>query len=534
MSGRYGRGLANAAIACVLLVVGSSWAVASHPSSSPDDGFHLASTWCAWGQDAAGCQAGTPSGGGRWVRVPPLADVISQCTNRKPDLSAACIAQDTGSATQFPTYANAGAYPPGYYAVARLFVGPETVRSILLQRIAAFCVSAALIVAAGLLLPARDRWVAWLYLAAISVPLGLFIFASNNPSGTSIAGCVAVAAGAYAIGRQRDRRHAAAATGLALLGTLVAAQSRADGWQFATLSLGLGAVASLPSLRAVLQPSRLVPWALVMGALTVALLGSGRPPGLGYSPSSGAERSSSTQEFANLLEIPGINSGDMATSSSWVGLSPSVFTNLLEIPRFYIGEFATNLGSFDTPMPAVTWGSMALVLGGLVLWGVADMTRYRGLALGLAAIGLVLVPMYMLLSLGAPVGYWVQPRYLLPLLLTTGLLLAVRPERRATPIQLSQVIVLGGLAVLAHTWALHRRIRRSVTGIDEDGLDLGQGAEWWWEVAVGPNIVWAVGSLAFLSLVAGLIWRIWEAERGPSQRVRGVALRRGGHGHVAS
>jgi hypothetical protein len=510
----------NAVLLAALALLGGAWAVGSHPSSSPDDSFHLASTWCSWGREASRCEAAEPAGGGRFVQVPPLAEVISQCTNRRPERSAACIADDTGAATRYPSYANAGAYPGGYYAVGRLLVGPETVRSILLLRVFWFVVSAGLIVGVGLLLPPQDRWRAWWTLLALSVPLGLFLFASNNPSGPMIAGCVAVAGGAYAIGRQQSRRAVVGGTVLALLGLLAAAQSRPDGWQFAGLCFGLGALASLSSIRAAFEPTRLLPWAVVAAAAAAAGLASAKPPTLNFTPGQGAENADRTSEFANLLEIPGFSTEGLPAGATF---PPTLLGNLQELPRFYIGEFATNLGSFDTPMPAITWALMAMVIGGIAVLGLTELTRFRAAALVLALGALVAVPLYMLQSLGAPVGFWVQPRYLLPLVLTTGLLLAVRPGRAAVP-PVVPIVVLSGLLVVAHTWALHRRIRRSVTGIDEEGFSLSAGAQWWWQTSWGPDAVWLMGSLAFAALVGGLAWRVVRGARPGGEQPAGAPL----------
>ena len=44
------------AILAAALILGLSWSLASAPASSPDDDFHLASIWCAWGAEASDCQ----------------------------------------------------------------------------------------------------------------------------------------------------------------------------------------------------------------------------------------------------------------------------------------------------------------------------------------------------------------------------------------------------------------------------------------------------------------------------------------------
>lgn len=469
---RHTRSIVSLLMAGITLMLGVSWTLASHPGSSPDSTFHLSSIWCAWGTDATGCAKGEIESGQYMVSVPSLEEAVSQCIPFAPEESAACIAKDDEQSPPFAWRANAGSYPPGYYAAARALVSADAERSILLIRIATFVLSMALIVAAGMLLGLGDRWRTWWFLGLLCVPVALFFFSSTNPSGPAIAGCIAVAVASYAIGHGKRAPVPAVSVGLA--GALTASLSRPDGWQFAVLALGLGALASVQSLPSVLSRPRVVGWLILMLPLIVAWALQPGPATLGYRP-------------------------DGASGQSGPGVSP--FEIVLEIPRLYVGEYATRLGWMDTSLPALAWGSAALVLGGVVLAGVAEMSRYRAVALGVAALALVLAPSFMHLSVGYPVGAWVQPRYLLPLVMTTAVLLAVRPRGRSH-LQAAQVVVLSGLAVVGHAWALHRTIRRSVTGIDSDGGSLSAGAEWWWDMAMGPDAIWIIGAVAYLLIVA--------------------------------
>jgi hypothetical protein len=54
-------------------------------------------------------------------------------------------------------------------------------------------------------------------------------------------------------------------------------------------------------------------------------------------------------------------------------------------------------------------------------------------------------------------------------------------------------------------------IRRYVTGIDNPGLSLDAGREWWWHVPFGANAVWVVGTLTFAGLVCVLLREIHRA-----------------------
>jgi hypothetical protein len=56
--------------------------------------------------------------------------------------------------------------------------------------------------------------------------------------------------------------------------------------------------------------------------------------------------------------------------------------------------------------------------------------------------------------------------------------------------------------VVAHGAALHRVIRRYVTGVDVGGPDLGASVEWWWSRGPGPMATWVLGTLAFVAVAA--------------------------------
>jgi hypothetical protein len=490
------RRAAHLGLLLPLLALGVVWSMASHPGSSPDDDFHLASIWCAWGTEASGCTKGGVERGRQLVSVPALDEAISYCVRRDTNESAACISDPAQAWPPLAASANLGTYPGGYYAAARLLASDDATSAILRMRVVAFMVCAALIVAAGLLLRSGDRWRAWWLLMLLSVPLTLSLFASNNPSGPTIAGCVAVAASSYRIVQQQDARISRVAVLIGLAGAVAAAASRPDGWQFTFLALGLGAAAGARGLRDLLDPRRLGALGLLGLVLAGSWLVQRSSPTLGYRPVEGG--AAAAERGVSRLAV------------------------LLELPALYVGEFATRLGWLDLPMPAIVWGSTAVVLGGAITLGVTGLTPGRRLALLGAAALWVAVPFAMHLAVGYPVGAWVQPRYLLPLVLTTGLLLAVR-RSGGSAWRRGQVAVLSGLAVVAHTWALHRSIRRSVTGLDVGTVDLSGGAQWWWPAGVlpgtaglGPTAVWLIGSAAFALLVGAAAVAVLQTQGDPA------------------
>lgn len=472
-----------AAVGVVLL--GWAWAVASYPGSSPDDNFHLASIWCAWGRDASGCSVGDVRGGYNSVSVPGLEEHLSSCVTRQPSESAACV-YSPGNPDLIAS-ANRDSYPGGYYAAARSLVGSDVLLSVVAIRVGSYFAALALLIAGGLVLGVRERWRAWWNAAVLAVPLGLFMFASTNPSGVAIAGAFAASASGYAVGRAQSRTRLLLGALVGALATLVAATARPDGWLFASLAVGVGALAAWRSWRDWVRPARIAAWAVALAPPLIAKVSAG----------------------TGVTGGSGLGDAGAGWSLAWA--------NLKQVWRLYVGSFATNLGWFDTPMPTIVSGYVAAGVITVLLVGMRDMNAPRGLALAVGGAAGVLLPLYMLQSLGFPVGIWVQPRYLLPIVFALGVLLAVRPGRD-TGVPLFALWAACAPVAVANSIALHQTLRRSITGTDVSGWNLNEGIEWWWPSSVSPMLVWTVGSLAYAVVLTAIGARIWRHGGDPDHR----------------
>jgi hypothetical protein len=183
------------------------------------------------------------------------------------------------------------------------------------------------------------------------------------------------------------------------------------------------------------------------------------------------------------------------------------FDNLLEFPSLLTGSLGTwYLGWFDSPVPAVTPTLMIGVVAALLFVGMQQASRDKSLAIGVAVVALVAVPMYTLAVGRTPVGQGMQPRYLLPLLPIVATSALLRSRVRG-PVMLGrgQVVAIGAALAIAHGAALHQTIRRYVTGTDVSGFDLGAGLEWWWARGPAPMIVWSAGAVSFAVVLAAVL-----------------------------
>ena len=92
------RPLAFIVLALGVLAVATGWIFASPPGASPDDDYHLVSTWCPRPVESS-CET-TTIDGDLYVMA-PVTTSHAQCEAFSPDKSHACI-QDYSDDTMFP------------------------------------------------------------------------------------------------------------------------------------------------------------------------------------------------------------------------------------------------------------------------------------------------------------------------------------------------------------------------------------------------------------------------------------------------
>ncbi|MGI9643911.1 MAG: DUF2142 domain-containing protein, partial [Ilumatobacteraceae bacterium] len=396
--------------------------------------------------------------------------------------SAGCLDEYIERGTVVRSLANDGAYPGLYYNVMGLTVTDQPVNSALGARLFSWTLCMLFLAAGWWVLPRRHRLAYLLVLLVIAVPHGLFLWASTNPSGVVIAAVSAAWCAAIALLHAEDRRQLALPGALLAVATIAAAGSRSDGGLYLFI-----AVAAATAL--VWRPDRETVRKSI-GVIAVA----------------GVGLVASVLVLTRRLEATGI--GGLTSPQAETPPSGSLWTNVLEVPYFITGNLGlAGIGWLDTPMPRVVWVSTLIVFSALVFRGIAQTDLAKGVSMvGLLA-GLLVVPYYFLWREGTTVPFHVQPRYVLPLLPVFGYTALYWRRGRSlaglTVLQLSTALTL---LTIAQSAALHRNLRRYVTGIDVRSPNLDAGREWWWEIPLSPNGVWIAGSVAFatLAIVLGL------------------------------
>jgi hypothetical protein len=460
----------------LLLVALAAWAVASPVGAGPDDDFHLASIWCATG-DENRC---VESPAGDEVTV-PSALLGASCYAFDADQSAGC--QDgldfTGSPDRTTDRANLhGAYPPVFYAVLSVFVGDDIEASVLRMRLAVVVLFVGLLTATVLLLPAERREsVVWAW-AVTTVPLGMFVLASNNPSAGAVAGVGLVFTALMGWFETTGRRRAALGL-VAVAAAVLAAGSRGDAALYtifaAAAAVTLSAYRSRRFALEALLPAAIVVFCVFMFRVS-------RP----------------TEEATQGVEGAGLGT-----------LLARVLPAVYEVPSIWVGVFGWDwgLGWLDTPMPkAVALGALACFVGAAIV-GVGHLSGRKVLVLLGGVFVLWAIPTVVLVLAGEDVGSNVQPRYLLPLIVLFATVLLWVPSGSALALSVVQRAVVVTVLAGAHAVALHLNIARYTRGFDDLGVNLDAGVEWWWQLPFSPLAVWLVGSVAYAAVITMLLSR---------------------------
>jgi len=460
-----------------------SWAWASPIGSAPDDDFHLVSSWCVGPTAAENCAPGDEPATG----VVPVALVEIACYAYDAETSAACQGEqfpwDTSVQQQTKRANFTSAYPPIFYAVTGALTGADVQLSALAMRVLTVLLFVGLTVALWLLLPVHRRsTLAWGWLIT-TLPLGLFVIASNNPSAWAVIGlgsCWIALLGWY----ETEGRRRWGLGAVFVLSVLIASGARGD----AALYSGLAMLAVM-----ILTLERSKRWMLssilpvVMGLVALFFFAISRQVAAG---------------------TDGFTGGSTEAEEQLGGFGLLAY-NVLNVPYLWsgvLGDWA--LGWLDTSLPRIVPLAVVAVFVAVGFAGIRLMWGRKAIVLALFIVVLWVLPVYVLQQGGDSVGSNLQPRYLLPLIVVFGGLLVMQ---RATttmtftrPQRFAIITALGG----AHFVALHINMRRYITGIDGSSVNLDAGAEWWWAGPVGPNAVWLLGSLAYALLVGILVTRL--------------------------
>ena len=109
------------------------------------------------------------------------------------------------------------------------------------------------------------------------------------------------------------------------------------------------------------------------------------------------------------------------------------------------------------------------------------------------------LPLYMLQKYGYRVGEFVQPRYMLPLLIATVGTVALAAVKRPRSTPQGWMLIAGSVSI-AHAAMLYTNLLRYSNGA-ASVYPLGMNTQWWWTASTSPLLVFVVGSVAFAAFL---------------------------------
>ena len=339
------RVLGLLAILGLLMGLGS-WAFSSPVGASPDDDFHLASSWCGLGDREGLCDSANKPG----EKHIDAALNQASCFAFLPKVSANC--QSDAQLFSQPQFIDSSRgsfssnYPPVFYAVNGTLASPDIQTSVVLMRLLNIIVFIGSFIALWLLVSTDKRKVIFWMWAATVVPLGTFLIASNNPSSWAITGVGTAWFALYGYFESQGKRKFLLGA-LFAVEVIIASGSRGD----AAIYTILGSVAVV-ALTFSSSKQYLFQLLLPFSAAIVSL---------GFYLSSQQSAVATTGLADSNLEV---------SERTPLG----VFAiNAVQLPELWVGAFGNwGLGWLDTKMPGLVWVTSA----GIFVLLIALASRY--------------------------------------------------------------------------------------------------------------------------------------------------------------
>jgi hypothetical protein len=456
---------------------------------SPDEDHHLVSIWCSHGTRAGLCESPTADSA-----VVPTTLLSASCYAFHPEQSAACSRQVPGQPMVRTNRGNFnGSYPPVFYWVDGFFAGPHVSTSVITMRIVNLLIFLAIFACVYVMLPLGLRRAQLIGTVVTVVPVGVFLIPSINPSGWAILSAATFLVSLLGYLTTEDRRRRIALGAAAGLTLLVGAGARGDAAMYAVVAVLAACILTVRSARVprlrfadAAAPAE-VPWRRLAYPAALAIVAGLAFLSVGQTavvnPGEGATNHVTLGRFLRIAsDVPALWVGNMG--------SPAPFNS--DVPAW-----AWGLGWLDTPMPAAVWVGAGGVFAAILFAAVARAGRRTALAVGFVGLVAFLVPTYIQALSDSPVGGWVQPRYVLPLLIMLAVVATVRLDGSAFSLTRGQRWIVVAILAMANGAALYANLRRYVTGTAGKDWNLDHDPAWWWNGAVPPMAVCAIGAIAF-------------------------------------
>jgi hypothetical protein len=474
-----------AIILSFLFISLTSWALSSPVGSSADDGFHLASIWCADSVLNPDCKE-LPNG----IEIPGQL-LASGCFAFKLNVNGSCTENLKNGRVVTEQINNVQKlYPKGFYSVLSIVKSENKTLFVFKARILNTVLFIIGLLIIYLMAKDFEFWLKTLFIQVLSlIPLGFFVIPSTSPSSWSVIFLPGLWIAMYIAGKRKEPYLLKGDVLAILFFWLGVNFARTDGAVFSVISL---CSILILFFRRNLEPRRnFVILNIILITISLSI----------YYMNITARANLNLQ-----TEISGEVSKNFDSNLLW--------NNLQNITFYFTGSAGkTGLGWLDTFVPSFVWQSMTVVITSLLIISVLlllNQGNSRGLA---SSIFLTLVylaiPMVVLQVNHFIVGEFIQPRYMLPLVVIVILatLLEIRVSKNAVFLILS---FLSPVLLINFALSLGTNIQR-YSGIKQDPLNILSYLESYWSMFnIAPLNILLLGVTSFGLFLFYAIYSYWN------------------------
>jgi hypothetical protein len=183
-----------------------------------------------------------------------------------------------------------------------------------------------------------------------------------------------------------------------------------------------------------------------------------------------------------------------------------LFQNFTELPKYYLGIFGGRgpdvwpfgLGWFDTQIPVLVPALGVVTIIFVILFTFNKMSIRQRVIVSALPIFMVLIPLLVLQLRQSNATYFLQPRYLIPMLVVFLGVLTIEIKSIKDRKIIINFILLS--LTIGNSISLFTNLKRYTVGLDSE-VSFFSKIDWWWSIPFSPGLTWAVGTISFPILI---------------------------------